>query len=129
MDQIGTVCAVENDTVKIRVQRKSACGENCVSCGACGRREMIICVENNGKLENGDRVRLISDDSAFLKRSAVGYLMLTGLLILGAAAGFGIGKSEIYSVAGALAALAVGVFVLRGFFKKDIDIKTEKIAR
>lgn len=128
MEKLGMVCAVERQYVKVRVQRASACGENCAACGACGGREMMVRIKNTGDLTVGDTVRLTSDDARFLKRTAAGYLSLTLLMIIGGWLGAS-GGSEWASFAGAAVALCAGIFLLRRFFSTDIDIKVEKIKR
>lgn len=129
MEQTGTVYWADENTAKIKIHRSSACGENCAACGLCGKRDMTVCIKNTAGFEVGDEVRLTSDDSGFVKRVAAGYLTLTALLILGAAIGFVCSGNEIISFFCAFAALGAGVLVMRKLFKKDIDIKTEKIER
>ena len=125
MDAIGIVEAVEKNRIKFRIPRASACGGNCAECGVCKVKDTEITVENTIDASVGDRVRLIADDSAFVKRAAIGYLVLTALLILGGVIGNRIGGEWMSFLCG-LFAVILGLLVFRKFFKRDIDITVVK---
>ena len=59
MKQIGTVESLNGDNVQVRVKRVSACGGNCVSCGAsCGGGEIVVTAQNNAGANVGDMVEI-----------------------------------------------------------------------
>lgn len=125
MDAIGIVEAIEKDKIKVKIPRESACGGNCAECRVCTVKDTEITVENTIGAIVGDRVRLIADDSVFVKRAAIGYLVLTALLILGGVVGSKIG-GEWMSFLCALSAVLLGLVVFRKCFKRDIDITVVK---
>ncbi len=127
MEKTGIVAEIKNGYVYIKVERDSACGDNCAACGLCANREMMVKIKNTKKFVIGDEVMLKSDDSKFLKSSAIGYLSLTVLLLAGGMIGSLIG-GEWTAFVGALVMIGVGVVILRSFSKK-MDIVAEKITR
>lgn len=127
MEKYGVVIEADEKYARVKVERESACGGNCASCGLCASNSAYIKVKNTEKLEKGDNVRILCDDTRFLKRCAVGYLSLTALMILGGALGARGGESA--SFFGAAAALLCGILLLRRTFSRDMNIKTEKIER
>ena len=127
MERDGTVVYADGNTVKIKVKRDSACGENCAACGLCANREQTIELANTQNLKVGDKVRLESSDKSFVYRSAIGYLLLTASLILGAALGHIIWKNELASVLGAVILLCIALLGIKIFCKSDIEIKVEKL--
>ena len=126
MEKSGIVSKTHGEYMTVSINRDSACGENCAACGLCSNREMNITLKNTQGFMPGDKVRLISDDKKFLGHSALGYLSLTVLIILGGAIGTALG-SQWYAFCCALLGLAAGILVLRLFLKTNIEIKVEKI--
>lgn len=125
MDAIGIVEAIEKNKIKIKIPRASACGGNCAECRVCTVKDTEITLENTVGAKVGDSVRLLADDSTFVKRAAVGYLLLTALLIAGGVIGSLAGREWI-AFLGAFIGVAVGLLAFRKFFKHDIDIKLIK---
>lgn len=128
MEKTGVVRKVDNEYAYIVIERDSSCGENCAACGLCANREMTVKIKNTKGFEKGDKVRLKTDDKKFLKGSAIGYLLLTALLIVGGLLGSLI-SGEWTAFFGALIMLAVGVIIIRKFFTKKLDVEAEKITR
>ncbi len=128
MEKTGVVRKVDNEYAYIVIERDSSCGENCAACGLCANREMTVKIKNIKGFEKGDMVRLRTDDKKFLKGSAIGYLLLTALLIIGGLLGSLI-SGEWTAFFGALIMLAVGVVIIRKFFTKKLDVEAEKITR
>lgn len=126
MDAIGIVEAIEKDKIRVKIPRKSACGENCASCGMCNMKDAEITVKNTVGAKTGDRVRLVASDGAFLKRAALGYLLLTALLIGGGVAGNKIG-GEWMAFCCTILAVVLGLLVFRKCFKKELDITVLKV--
>lgn len=127
MEKIGVVVAADEKYAKIEIERESACGGNCASCGLCGTHSALVRIRNTERLQKGDAVRLIADDTAFLKRCALGYLCLTACMLTGGA--LGAKGGNLTSFIGAAAALCAGILLLRRFFSKEMNIKAEKIKR
>lgn len=128
MEKTGVVRKVDTEYAYIVIERDSSCGENCAACGLCANREMTVKIKNTKGFEKGDQVRLKTDDKKFLKGSALGYLLLTALLIIGGLLGSLI-SGEWTAFFGALLMLAVGVIIMRKFFTQKLDVEAEKIKR
>ena len=125
MTKSGTVLSVHSGTAKIRITRDSACGYNCAACGLCDMREMVVELPVDDDINVGDKVILVTKNSTFLKNSALGYITLTALLILGAIIGARIG-GDVLSFVMALAFVGIGVLTLRLIPQKNTEIKVEK---
>ena len=129
MEKLGTVKEISGSFMTVTIHRDSACGDNCAACGLCGNnREMSITLKNNGNFVVGDTLRIISDDRKFLGHSAVGYLSLTVLLIVGAVIG-GIFGGDWFAFGGGLMGVLLGILILRLFFTDKVEITTEKVER
>ncbi len=127
MEKCGVVVETDEKYAKVRVERESACGGNCASCGLCNARGTYVRIRNTEGFCKGDAVRLTADDTAFLKRCALGYLCLTLCMLTGGA--LGAKGGNLTSFIGAAAALCAGILLLRRFFSKEMNIKAEKIER
>lgn len=125
MDAVGIVKAVKGNMIEVEIPRKSACGDNCASCGMCNMKDAVITVKNTPNAKAGDRVHLLADDSSFVKRAAVGYLLLTVMLIVGGVIGNLLGGEWMSFLCGILAALLT-LLLFRKFFKKEIEIEIVK---
>ncbi len=128
MEKLGVVTKTNGNYMDIKVHRDSACGENCAACGLCQNREMTITLKNTGGFLTGDEVRLLSEDKRILKFSALGYLSLTLLLLLGGAVGTALGSEWLAFILAAIFLFA-GVFVLRKISPKSVEIIAKKITR
>ena len=125
MEKLGTVLSVQSGMAKIKITRDSACGDNCAACGLCDMREMIVELPVDNDITVGDKVMLVTKNSSFLKNSALGYITLTILLLLGAVLGAKIG-GDVLSFIIALAFVGLGVFTLKLIPHKNTEIKVEK---
>ena len=125
MEKLGTVLSVRSGIAKIKITRDSACGDNCAACGICDMREMIVELPVDNDINVGDTVMLVTKNSSFLRNSALGYITLTILLLLGAVLGAKIG-GDVLSFIMALAFVGLGVFILRLIPHKNTEIKIEK---
>ncbi len=125
MEKLGTVLSVQSGMAKIKITRDSACGDNCAACGLCDMREMIVELPVDNDINVGDKVMLVTKNSSFLKNSALGYITLTILLLLGAVLGAKIG-GDVLSFIMALAFVGLGVFILKLIPHKNTEIKVEK---
>lgn len=113
MEQTGYVTEINGDRVKVRADRESACGGNCVSCKGCPTSAVIIECKTDLDLEIGETVTLIMPNSVFYKNAFVGYGIMTILTISGAFAGFALFKSEGASVIGALVGIITGLLLTK----------------
>lgn len=128
MEKTGVVVEIKNGYAFVNIERDSACGDNCAACGLCSNRQMTVKIKNVKSFAIGDEVRLKTDDKKFLKGSAIGYLLMTALLIIGGLIGSIVG-GEWTAFFGALVMIGVGVVILRKFFTRKLDVEAEKITR
>ncbi len=128
MEKLGRVEKIHDNMADIKIYRDSACGDNCAACGLCPNREMTITLPVVLNLAEGDEVRLVSDSSSFVKKSGLGYLSLTLLLIFGGILGT-VAGGEWLGFLLALLFLCLGVLVIRKFFSKGVKIHIERLTR
>lgn len=132
MEQTGYVVELTENGAKVRVDRESACGGNCVSCKGCPSSAVIVECSLAEKVEAGDMVKLTMQNSKFFKNAALGYGLLVILMILGAVVGYCTYKSEGASVLGAAIGIAIGLVTLKFAFRNRkgeivaTKIKTEE---
>lgn len=113
MEQTGYVTEINGDRVKVRVDRESACGGNCVSCKGCPSSAVIVECRTDMDLAVGETVNLIMPNGVFYKNAFFGYGIMTILTVLGAFAGFALFKSEGASVLGALIGIIAGLLLTK----------------
>ena len=54
---IGTVLEINGDMAKVKIDRKSMCGDNCAGCGKiCGVKDTILSVSNSICAKQNDKV-------------------------------------------------------------------------
>lgn len=131
MEQTGYVVEKKDDIVKIRVERESACGGNCVSCKGCPSSAVIVTAKDEIGLNKGDMVTLTEDSGKVIKYSCIGYGLMAVLLCLGAVIGFMQTGKDIYSLIYAVVFLLVGFLIVKFAFRNvesEFKIK-EKIER
>lgn len=122
IEETARVLAVENDRVKLVVDRQSACGQ-CASGSGCGssllsawlnRRQVVISLPNDADARPGDMVVLGMDESTIQRGALVLYATpLVGLLggaVIGQQYGPSLGVSAelgsiVLGLLGAMAAL------------------------
>ena len=83
MNKNGVVEKVEGTKVTVRIQRDSACGENCAMCNACPGKDMLVTIETDTKLASGDKVRLETNTKTVLLSAFCTYILPIVLLIIG----------------------------------------------
>ena len=93
MTQSGIVTALlPNDMASVSVERQTACGGNCASCGGCSYKNVLTAVaENSFGAKVGDKVTLRSRTKGVIGAAALVYLLpiLTFLIGYAVAAAFG----------------------------------------
>ncbi len=117
MEQTGYVVSVSGGAARVRVDRESACGGNCVSCKGCPSNAVIVDVANNLDLRRGDVVTLYEDTKKVLGYAAIGYGLMAVLLVAGAVLGFMIFRRDFMALVGAAVALLVGFLTVKLFFR------------
>lgn len=122
MEQTGYVIESKNGIAKIRVNRESACGGNCVSCSGCPANAVIVEAEDNIGLRKGDMITLYEDSRKVIKYAIIGYGFMALLLVIGAYIGYMITKRDIMALISAAVFLLVGFLIVKLIFK-NIDSK------
>lgn len=130
MEQQGYVIEVKNGVAKIRVNRESACGGNCVSCKGCPSSAIIIEAKDEIGLKRGDSVTLYEDSSKVIKYAVIGYGLLAALMCVGAVIGYNATGRDLMGLLGAALGLAIGVAAVKLFFRNvESDFKIKGINR
>ncbi len=95
MKEIGTVVNVDKKNIKVRMQRKSACG-NCNMCGfKQGDMHVDITTENNLGAKLGDSVELEMETSTVLFSASIVYILPLIFALLGFLVGWLLKLSEL----------------------------------
>ncbi len=119
MEQTGYVISAGPEGIKVRVDRESACGGNCVSCKGCPSSAVIVDAVDSVNLEirKGDVVTLYEDTKKVLRNAAIGYGLMALLLVAGGVLGFMLTKKDFMALIGAAVALLVGFLIVKLFFR------------
>jgi sigma-E factor negative regulatory protein RseC len=97
---------------EIAVQRQSACGGNCHSCGGCSERRILkVSAKNALAASVGDRVVVESSTSRILAAAAIVYVIPLVLFFAFYAAAAVLGAGETGSVLTSLAGFGIGVVI------------------
>lgn len=127
MEKKGYVVKTSAEKVFIRINRESACGGNCSHCKGCGTNELIIEADNDLNLTQGEVVKVIMDNSSFLKNSFFGYGLLAISIIIGTVIGFAFFKNELIALLFLCLFLFVALLLLKVLFKnRSTDIKIQR---
>ncbi|MBE5038894.1 SoxR reducing system RseC family protein [Ructibacterium gallinarum] len=130
MKQTGYVISVSAGKVSVQVERISACGGNCASCGGCSGQGVVVTVPDNPQqpFQVGEAVELEMPDKKFLGRAFGGYGLMAVTMLAGAVLGSWISGKEGGAVLGAFLGLAAGFGLVRFVFRgKKEDIKVIRI--
>ena len=115
---------VDSSRAEVLVQRKTACGGSCESCGgACAANSRMYVVANNrAAAAVGDRVKLVSSTGGVLSAAMLVYGLPFALFFVGYAAAALAALPESLCIVISLLAFAAGVLVvvLRGRARKPI---------
>lgn len=119
MDQIGKVVAVEEDSVKIELERNEACRK----CGIChmGRSQhLLLTVPKSVDVQQGQRVVVRMQGSSVVKAGAIVYLIPVAALLAGLAGAYWAalrwdlsGRPELWGVAVGFALFALAFVAIR----------------
>jgi sigma-E factor negative regulatory protein RseC len=117
MEQIGEVVELRGREALVRIQRTSACGENCANCKcACEATTAVSVVENSVGAAVGDIVKIQSDSSAVLRAALILYIVPVLVAIISAVIGSSF--SVICGIVFCVAMFFVSFFVIKLFEKK-----------
>lgn len=76
MEQIGEVVELRGKKALVRIQRASACGENCSQCeGGCKPTSSVIEATNGIYAKVGDTVKIQMNSLAFMSLAFIGYIL------------------------------------------------------
>ncbi len=117
MTKQGIIVAIENGIAKIRVERASACGGNCVSCKGCPSETVFIQQSVDSSFVVGDRVRIEKKTGFVLLEAFLGYGIPSVFFVLGAVLGYQFWKTERASVLLAFGALFIAIVLVKTFSK------------
>lgn len=81
MRETGIVEEIIGKNARVRVIKKSACGENCASCGGCVPSERTLEAKNSIGAEAGDRVILELAGERVLSAAALVYILPLAVFI------------------------------------------------
>ncbi len=132
MTQIGFVTEVSEKSIKVRVDRESACGGNCAGCHGCPQNAVVVTcsVQPDMTFHQGEKVRVLMPTGMFFSGMMRSYGVLIFTVLLGAVLGFFLTKSEGVSVLGAFIGLLIGGFLVSLLSKKfPSEVIVEKIDR
>lgn len=118
MEQIGYVVESNDGIIKVRVDRESACGGNCVSCNGCSTKAMIVEIKDEYGLKRGDTVTLYEDSRKVIRYALIGYGLMAVLLVLGAVVGFMTTGRDVIALLFAAGFLAAGFLTVKLIFRK-----------
>lgn len=139
MQQKGFVSTINGNMAKVIIQRESACGHSCDSCGGgCNdSNSLILELKNTLGAKTGDYVIIESKSSTILKSAFVAYIMPLIFMMVGIFIGMAVFKNlgyEAYETIGffvGLVFLAVSYVVLRQIdnkYFKNNDTLFEMVA-
>ncbi len=117
MEQTGYVIESKNGVAKIRIDRESACGGNCVSCKGCPSSAVIVEAKDTIGLHKGDMITLFEDSRKVIKYAIIGYGLMALLLVLGAVVGYMMTKRDIMALIYAAVFLLIGFLIVKLIFR------------
>lgn len=82
MTNTGKVISVNDNVATVLVVKKSACGHNCSSCGACTAPKIQTTAINTAGAKAGDTVELETKDNSLLGAAFLLYLCPVLLAVL-----------------------------------------------
>lgn len=119
MDQIGKVVLVEENSVKVELERNEACHK----CGIChmGRTQrLLLTVPNTIDAKEGQRVLVRMAGANVVKAGAIVYLIPLAALLAGLAAAYWAaihfqfsGRPELWGMAVGIALFGLAFFIIR----------------
>ena len=131
MEQIGEVVELRGKQALVRIQRTSACGENCAQCsGGCKPTPTVVEATNGLSAKVGDTVKLQMNSASFLLLAFIGYILPIIVCICTYFAVKSVTNNTVISDAAAIASLVavlVIFFILDKLPKKSTVFSTRII--
>jgi positive regulator of sigma E activity len=118
---------IDENQAEVLVQRGSACGGHCASCGgACGvSQRLYVRADNPVHAAEGDRVTISSRSGAILSAAALIYLLPLATLFSAYAAAAVAGLSDSAAIGISLAGLALGILAVVLISRRRRSIRFE----
>ncbi len=112
MKEIGTVVKADKKNIKVRMERKSACG-NCNMCGfKQGDMHVDLHCENTVGANVGDKVEMEIETSTVIISASIVYLIPLVCALVGFLIAYLAGVSELAQFGGLMIGVAVGFFAI-----------------
>lgn len=83
MTKNGIVEDINSGIAKVKILRVSACGENCVECGACDKKSNTVIAKNTLNAKVNDKVIVNMSDKLVLGAAFLVYIIPLIFLIIG----------------------------------------------
>lgn len=129
MVQNGIVKQISKNTAEVEIQRSSACGEACASCGLCPGQRTVVSALNEAGAKIGDSVIIDMSGKKVLGAALLVYIVPVLMLFCGYFAGYAVFGSETAAVAVGFAVMAA-MFLTVILFDKRLRAKyTPRIVR
>ena len=132
MEQIGEVMELRGRQALVRIQRTSACGENCAQCeGGCKPTSSVISATNGINAKVGDTVKIQMNSLAFMTLAFIGYILPILICIITYFVVMAFTDNVIIADASAIVSLVIvllAFFIIDKFPKKS-NIFTTKIIK
>ena len=114
MEEIGKVIKEENGIAVVEITRKSACGENCASCGAhCADRAHTAEAINEIGAVCGDTVRVILPGKKLLSAAFLVYILPLFAFLLGYLVSEAASADELYKIISGFLAMCICFAILK----------------
>ena len=124
MKETGIVKDVSGEFCHVVVTLKSACGENCASCGGgCKLQNQICLVKNTKNAKAGDRVEIEIDSITVLKSAFLVYILPLLVFIITYLA-----LSDLSEPLAAVISLGAMICIFALLFIRDKNKKSEYIS-
>lgn len=118
MRKTGTVVDIDGEYVIAAIKRQSACGENCVSCGACRRGTENVRALNAANAKKGDTVEIEMSEKQVLNAAFFVYIIPLLMFALGYCLPAVIVKNNTFCIISAFVFMIIGFFLLRIYDRK-----------
>ena len=113
MREVGIVQNIFGDYADVAIVRKTACGENCISCkGGCTPGEQIVRAKNAAFAKQGDRVAVELGGQKVVKAAFLAYIVPIIFLVAGTLIGQKIFGSEWPGIVTGLICMAACLLVI-----------------
>ncbi len=122
MREEGIIRSVSGKLCSVEVTRKSACGENCASCGGnCKLKTQICIAENICRGVPGDRVIIEISDKKMLKSAFLVYILPILVFFVVYVASSACSASDSISAIAAVLCFAIVLSVLTFYDKRHTE--------